>query len=464
LVLSLPNHADLVFSRYFRCAGIPFAKYWTRQEPKNITGLAIGECFLTNLQQRHDTDNSMTDGCGQHPVWMDLQFMQGPHTIHQYRRSTQGECFDPVLYQYPRALEQLYQSYNNVTVVHVIQDPYEWYTTLPKDYHRHWSEWCNPTHNNTFPNVDTQQGYVQFYNMYQERLRTFVQGHPSWRYVEVDIRNRPETIATNLSKQLGIPAPCWTRSYDTTATATNTRIQDFGTTENDHGGDSTARKSSERLFPNNLRFPILITALPKSGTTTIHKYFRCGLGRWTAAHQQVLNLTSGKTTTIGECIKENLDKERPILHQCGNARVFSDIGVFHRNDTLCYYPTLHDNGLDEFVKSYPYGTILHVRRNVTAWYHSAKKWDNLLARWSNSNPFCQDVFPPLDSNQSVWERWYENYNQRIESFATNHSTLTYLDIPLEDSTASAVLKEAFGFRPDCWGHANQFASIQRPID
>ncbi|CAB9518609.1 expressed unknown protein [Seminavis robusta] len=462
-VMSLPNHADLVLPRYFRCADMPTARigrYWSRPSGGKSTGSSskspgkskspgrrsIGECFKRNMDLKGN--RSITHGCGDFYAWLDLQHLAGPYTM--FHKNKTGSCFDPVLY--PGALERLYQAHPNATILNFIQDPQDWYRTLSKDFPWHWAEWCNPSHGNSFPEHDNQDNYVQFYNNYQNRLRSFLQQHHSLTYIEFDLRNSQESIAAGLMQQLGIPEKCWTNSF----AAKVPEIPDEGDDDAFEGDTSNGTgdykvKTTTGLLLNELRFPILVTALPKSGTTTIFEYFRCGLGHWTGAHQHTLNLTSFKSTTIGYCMMENLNSGLPLLHHCGNARVFSDIGIFLVVKNYCYYPTLH-GGLEEFAKAYPYGTILHLRRNVKSWYDSSNRWSNLLDRWSGSNKLCHDIFPPSKSNQSAWEKFYGHHDQIVENFARKHPNISYLDIPL--ANAKTVLHETFGFAPRCWGHSN----------
>ncbi|CAB9500078.1 expressed unknown protein [Seminavis robusta] len=451
-VLSLPNHAELVLPRYFRCSGIPTEKigrYWKRPAGSNGQGQQpIGACFRSNLGLKGK--KNITDGCGDFDVWMDLHHLSGPYDpVHRTR--PRGNCFDPVLY--PDSLDQLYQAHPKATILNIVQDPQEWYTTLSRDFHWHWVEWCNPTHNNSFPTMDTEANYVQFYNNYQNKLRSFVQRHPSWTYIELDLRENQESIATRLHKELGIPGHCWADSFSAKVPEIPDEGDDdaFDGEEESNGGFYRVKTTTGSLF-NELRFPILVTALPKSGTTTIYEYFRCGLGKWTAAHQGALNLTTFNFTTIGQCMMTNIGNGWPFLHKCGNSRMYSDIGVYKRKEKACYYPTLH-GGLEDFAKAYPYGTILHIRRNFNSWYDSSNRWNRLLDRWSaGSTSLCQGVFPLPGSSKSDWENFYNHHNDLVEAFALQHPTLTYLDIPL--GNAKTVLYDTFGFPSNCWGHAN----------
>ena len=70
--------------------------------------------------------------------------------------------------------------------------------------------------------------------------------------------------------------------------------------------------------------PVFVPSLPKSGTTSIHKYFLCG-GRNSAHHVYRIN---GKVRNkIGRCWKQNIRRGRPPLEGCGDHEIWSDTGT-----------------------------------------------------------------------------------------------------------------------------------------
>ena len=74
---------------------------------------------------------------------------------------------------------------------------------------------------------------------------------------------------------------------------------------------------------DNLPYPIFVTSLPKSGTTSIAKFFKCGHVR--ASHTWIQR---GRSSTLaGRCIHENIRHQKPPLDHCGTYDVYTDTGV-----------------------------------------------------------------------------------------------------------------------------------------
>jgi hypothetical protein len=74
-----------------------------------------------------------------------------------------------------------------------------------------------------------------------------------------------------------------------------------------------------------IAYPIFVTGLPKTGTTSLFKFFRCGGVR--SSHTWVTKPGAEKPTLIGECIQANILQDHPPFEGCGTYDVFSDTGV-----------------------------------------------------------------------------------------------------------------------------------------
>ena len=525
LVLSLPNHYDLVLPRYLECLGfslptldpdsslqnsLTMARHWRDPLPAQEGGKynpPLGQCLLNALLSPHPKKGA---NCGNFHAWLDLQYIQGPKTRGK-KGKRPARCFDPVLY--PESLEKLPSYFEQgATIVHMTRNFDDWYASLPRDLTYMWSAWCNPTHDNAFPSTpitqDTfelprvKQEYQQFYDNYNQRLENFVQQHaPKWKYVPVDLSTTPDAIEAKLIQEL-LPLVAemkvkqqqssensdsnvqvitkamsnqkyWSKSMGGSLPTLSTPPED-----QDNPKKRIPPVPAPQARPQDLQLPMLITGLPKSGTTTVHDYFSCALGVWATAHQWVLNTTNNKIMAIGDCMYNNLQtiqreqKQKThdnhhnnrnattLLKSCGHARVFSDIGIIRfksRHDKgMCFYPSLSQEALEAFYQMAPYGTILHLVRDPTAWYLSCRKWQGkggLMEKWSR-NPACsRDIFPPPSSSQEAWESFYHDHNTRIRQFVAHHPTLHYLEIPLAADTGR-ILEEAYGYSAACWGHAN----------
>lgn len=195
-------------------------------------------------------------------------------------------------------------------------------------------------------------------------------------------------------------------------------------------------------------YPILHVSLPKSGTTSTSRYFYCG-NIWTAhTFANTVGTTHPqKQMRVGHCYLNNIQAGRPPLLDCGNYKVWSDLG--HPRGTPCFYPSVH--GLNEFAAAYPAATILLVTRNSTAWSQSILQWKkgDLLRKWRR----C-DQFPNQTSSQEDLVKFYEWHAQNIRNFVTSHPSLTYVEVSLDDDDIAKQLESKIGVNASCFGHHN----------
>jgi len=191
--------------------------------------------------------------------------------------------------------------------------------------------------------------------------------------------------------------------------------------------------------------PIFLLSLPKSGTTSIYKYFGCG--NVPAVHHVTKNET-GHKFKIGVCMSDNVNKfNRPLLKGCGDHhyKVWTDAGaIFDLKNPQCYYPSVH--GLDDIVKDYPQATIMLVVRNTTNWVHSTKWWNGIRP---NMERFCSG-FPNVSSTDQDWADFYESHSQSIRDFVQIHPSLTYVEVSLESSSTASYLENRVGIPASCW--------------
>lgn len=82
-----------------------------------------------------------------------------------------------------------------------------------------------------------------------------------------------------------------------------------------------------RQSPKEIKvpYPIFVTSLPKTGTTSVFKYFRCGGVR--SSHTFINKPGAAKSMLAGKCMHENIVKGNPPFEGCGTTDLFSDTGV-----------------------------------------------------------------------------------------------------------------------------------------
>ena len=74
--------------------------------------------------------------------------------------------------------------------------------------------------------------------------------------------------------------------------------------------------------PWNVSTPVLILSLPKSGTTSLARYFICG-GIPTAHTHHFWN---GTWLRLGDCFRENVvERHKAMLDGCGPYKVWADL-------------------------------------------------------------------------------------------------------------------------------------------
>ena len=228
-----------------------------------------------------------------------------------------------------------------------------------------------------------------------------------------------------------------------------------------------------------LTTPIFVLNLPKSGTETSRDYFTCG--GYESSHTYV------SQRRIGTCLFDNWSKSQALrgnevhdltaakdytdeqidpLQGCNSitkkyyipptdprygknvtVQVFSDIGT---PNPTCYYPTIHNGGLEYLHSYYPNATWVVFVRNGDDWYDSMKRWGNgsLLKQWKNRCDFPGGT-NSITSEQD-WINFYARHTEKIRQFALEHSSLNYIEVELE--SAHTTLEKYTGIESKCWRH------------
>mmetsp|Transcript_6690 Transcript_6690/g.9795 ORF Transcript_6690/g.9795 Transcript_6690/m.9795 type:complete len:329 (-) Transcript_6690:261-1247(-) len=209
------------------------------------------------------------------------------------------------------------------------------------------------------------------------------------------------------------------------------------------------RKRMNRLpptYPLRVPAPIFVASLPKSGTSSVWKYFLCG-GHMAAHHYSRVDATL--SIPIGECIENNVDVGRPPFQNCGPYYVWSDNGYVtfperKGNSTSCFYPSIH--ALDSFYAAYPEMTILVFRRNVTSWVKSVQKFQKIAERWT----MCNRKGMIKKNNEAALSRFYLDHISRLKNFADQRPSITFIEMPLEGPTVGKELQRLIGIPASCW--------------
>jgi hypothetical protein len=84
-----------------------------------------------------------------------------------------------------------------------------------------------------------------------------------------------------------------------------------------------------------LSYPVFVTSLPKSGTTSIWKFFKCG--QQLASHNWIQKVNTTVSTPSGKCIHENILQGKPPFQDCGAYDVYTDTGVSGQRASSCIF-------------------------------------------------------------------------------------------------------------------------------
>ena len=206
-----------------------------------------------------------------------------------------------------------------------------------------------------------------------------------------------------------------------------------------------------RRFSNEtvrVPYPIFLTSLPKSGTTSLWKFFQCG--GVLASHQYVKRHPNEKPSATGRCIQDNIWAGRPPFYHCGKYDVYTDTGFLvysHRGGERCFYPSI--DGLNELYESYPTMTFVNVVRNASDWFTSLVNWSNgsLFTRFRLCNMTGN---PGGIGNENDFIEFYQWQNDRVRAFVKEHPSLTYIEVELESPETGRILSEATGIEASCW--------------
>lgn len=251
-----------------------------------------------------------------------------------------------------------------------------------------------------------------------------------------------------------------TSTANTTLDSSEITPNDGNETKADDNKDKKEKKKKKKkpsVDPEvppetDIPLPIFVFSLPKSGTTSIWRYFNCGK-LWSVHHWTKLELEGEPHERIGVCMGKNVYERNnsvPMLQGCGHAQAWSDAGAIYGKE--CFYPSVH--GLDNIAKFYPNATIVLVTRNTDTWVKSLQKWNGgqLMSQWAKRCSGFPSPSKDLLTDTQQWVDFYNHHTQTIRDFVRDHPTLTYFEAPLEAPDTPLQLEQAFRIPAKCWGN------------
>lgn len=218
---------------------------------------------------------------------------------------------------------------------------------------------------------------------------------------------------------------------------------------------------------------------PKTGTTTLEKFWKCGLNQ-----QPSDDLVSHNTCKVsseglrkkafkgrgipknplqrcpsskvapcqfcGKCMGKAQNLSMPLLASCGNYDAWAQMD----SSESCYYPQW--DYLDRIHEEAPGATLVFMFRNVSEWMNSV-----LHFRRGTMIENLDRCRPKHWRGRQHLKAWYCEIVKHARSFVAEHPSHTYLEIDLDNVASSQLVSRAFGIEKSCWGVHNVNTFIHR---
>jgi hypothetical protein len=204
---------------------------------------------------------------------------------------------------------------------------------------------------------------------------------------------------------------------------------------------------NRNLLKKNLRpvkpmSKVFVIGLPKTGTTSLHEFFKCG-GR-SSAHWRCV----GKRR-CGECIEFNVRRGRPPVQGCGDFDVYAQIDVDADGNHSCYFPQI--DALATLYRHYPRATYILNTRPFDHWNRSIHHWHDMYKRLRYK---CR--WPFVQANDTdFFRRLHRQVQLHARSFQREHPEMHLVDIDIESNVTGRVLSSEFGIPEACWTQKNK---------
>ena len=196
---------------------------------------------------------------------------------------------------------------------------------------------------------------------------------------------------------------------------------------------------SKRFF---IKSKIFVIGLPKTGTTSLHEFFKCG--NRSSAHWKCI----GKRR-CGECIESNVQRQRPPMQGCGDFDVYAQMDVDGDGNHSCYFPQI--DALDVLYRYYPGATYILNTRPFDHWNRSIHRWHGMYNRLRHK---CR--WPFVQANDTdFFKRLHREVQLHAHSFQREHPEMRLVTINIESNVTGRVLSSEFGIPKECWTQKNK---------
>lgn len=198
-VASLPKSGTTSIYAYFLCGGVRSVHtYCPLKNPDDGSQVRIGAVMEANVKN----GNPPFQGCGD-----DRTAKHGAVKVFSdtgYVRQFQS-CYYPSI----SALEAMYASYPNMTILLGVRNSTKWYDSFKK-WNQGGLQYLWATECTLMPNrTKRPDEFIQFYEWHNSNVREFANRHPSVTFIEFDIESPSAGI--DLEQATNISSKCWGR-------------------------------------------------------------------------------------------------------------------------------------------------------------------------------------------------------------------------------------------------------------
>jgi hypothetical protein len=229
--------------------------------------------------------------------------------------------------------------------------------------------------------------------------------------------------------------------------------------------------------------PWIHVGLPKTGTTSLEHFWRCGgntshnvnsnvNGNINVSHhtckvtspalQEEMGGGGGPadgspcpSNTVhpcrfcGRCMQRAVQAGLPPLASCGNYDAYTQIDT----EELCYWPQL--SALPQIHKESPNATfVLLFRKNVDQWVRSVRTF----RKGQMQALFERCHLPYLPKGRGAdpedMKRFFCSVVKHVRKFVASHPTHRLVELDVEDPATETALAHTFGMDQTCWGKRN----------
>ena len=197
-------------------------------------------------------------------------------------------------------------------------------------------------------------------------------------------------------------------------------------------------------------FPILNVGFPKSGTSSLHSYFKCA--GYKSRHSEA-----------GTCMHKVFDDiegnktKSPLDYQCvGNNMIATQLDSSRKGQ--CYWPQI--TLLDEIHHSVPNATFVLLFRDVRDWIRSINQWGTLRKRLNMCHLRSLVKQDLLTDNEL--KMWWCRHITHIREFVDQYPSHELIELEIYNkNVTSNILTSLFGGSESCWGRSNAKASLTK---